>query len=323
MPPKKQPTPLSALKTSLSFSKIFCRNILASAVVLGAAALPVNADARSVNNAEPVAPPPQFQANNPAFRQAYPMRVFVKVAVKDTSGNTAETQAPPNVRQLSYLLPAYVKLVNSPAYADLIVQVRRTGYDLNFRVIDRKQKGRKYKKHHKYAGGPCGIFKRAFYTKIKEKGEAYARYNLKLDLKNIGRDREQFTLRSAKNFSYGTNLRAATNCGVQPTNRMPSGGVERLFRKSSPGYRYEIARKIGAKAANSLSLQLAYKINKQATYFYQNLAERLTYAEASRGGAGYYKSGYAGGPAYQMTGGRRGINFGTYIPQSGGGYGRW
>ena len=179
---------------------------------------------------------------------------------------------------MGQFLPSYVTVVDSPEYADLVIRVRETDYNLDFRIIDVDRKDKRYKKNRRYTGGRCGVHLKAFYSKVKEKGEAYASYNVKVNLKGIGRDTDQFTLRAAENFTYGTKLRAKTNCGVRPTQHMPSNGVANLFSKSNDGYRHQVARKIRNEATSKLSRQIAHRVHAQADYFYTDLAAKLTYS---------------------------------------------
>lgn len=258
--------------------------------------------------------PQRYAANDFDFRAAHPIKVFVNVR-KGGGNREAEDRrryAPKTWHQLGYHLPDYVRIVDSPRYADLVVRVREVDYDLNFRVIDVDRKDKKYKKSRRYTGGRCGIYHKAYYTKIKEKGEAYASYDIKVNLKGIGRDRDYFTLRSAENFSYGTELRANTNCGMRPTNHMPSNGVAKLFRRASDGYRHHVAREIREEATRDLSRKLAHNIRKQADYYYTDLAARLSYGD----------SRYDDRDEDRRS--RGGFYFGFYkqVPQVSGGYGR-
>jgi len=286
-------TLFSPSRNSGSFLKSIQAPTLVCAVLLGSAAAPVAADVLAQTPVIKVYSEenrPHYSANDASFRAAYPLRVFVQVGNsrrergnRERSGRRRDTthRDIAQIHQLEYLLPSYVIRTANAEQADLILKVRRTDYDLNFRVIDLDQKDKKYKKSRRFTGDRCGNFHKAYYTRVKEKGEAYATYNLSVRLNGIGRDREQFTLRSAKNFSYGTNLRASTNCGMRPTQHMPSNGVAKLFGKANDSYRHHIADDIRTRAANDLSQQIARRIKLQADYFYTDLAARLTYGTRS------------------------------------------
>lgn len=224
-----------------------------------------------------------YVASNTAFREAHPLRVFVKLSDTDEAWhpnrrNRARGDLEDNNRirqKMAYYLPDYVRFVRSPQEADLVLRINRTDYRLNFRIIDVDQKDKKYKKARKYAPGRCGIHHRAFYTKVKEKGEAYASYQIKANLKGVDRDRDYVTLRSAENFTYGKDLRATTNCGMRPTQNMPNSDVAELFSRSSKGYRQHVAQKIKREAMGDLSSKLVHRIRGYADQYYHDLAHDL------------------------------------------------
>lgn len=233
-----------------------------------------------------------YIANNASFRANHPLKLFVQTGKRgDNRHQSAERRGQDqriNLQrhQVAEMLPDYIIPVTSAREADLVIRVRQTDYDIGFHIVDVDQKDKKYKKGRRYVGGRCGVYHKAYYTKVKEKGEAYASYKVAVRLNGISRDRDQFTLRSAKNFSYGTDLRAATNCGLQSTQHMPSKKVAKLFGKADQGYRRYIAAQIRGKAVNDLSRQIARRVLVQADYFYTDLAARLNhqrkYEEESR-----------------------------------------
>jgi hypothetical protein len=227
-------------------------------------------------------------ATDASFRAHNPIKVFMKL-------NDEDGRHPPKRRdysrrgvvkgdlqgkarikqQVEAYLPDYVRFVSTPAWADLVLRVNRTDYSLNFRVVDVDHKDKKYKKARHYSGGRCGIHHRAFYTKIKEKGEAFASYQIKANLKGVDRDWDQITLRSAEDFTYGKDLRATTNCGMRPTHVMPSSGVAELFARAGGGYRNHVAQEIKQEAMGDLSRQLAGRIRAYADQYYHDLAYEL------------------------------------------------
>lgn len=224
-----------------------------------------------------------YVASNIAFREAHPLRVFVKLSDSDEAWRPnrrgaaqGNLEGKNRIKQkMDYYLPDYVRFVRSAQEADLVLRVNRTDYQLNFRVIDVDQKDKKYKKSRRYAPGRCGIHHRAFYTKIKEKGEAYASYQIKANLKGVDRNRDHVTLRSAENFTYGKNLQATTNCGMRPTQNMPNSDVAELFSRSSKGYRSHVAQKIKREAMSDLSRKLVHRIRGYADQYYHELAHDL------------------------------------------------
>lgn len=183
------------------------------------------------------------------------------------------------MRKIERDLPSNILLVNNPTYADMVVKVRETGFDLNFRVTDMDQKNKKYKKDRKFTDGRCGIHHKAFYTRVEEKGEANAFYSVKYDVKGLGTKRDDFRLKSSEKFRYGQNLTASTNCGVRATHNLPSNGVAKLFNQAHPSYRNRVASKIRSEAAEELGKKLTRKIRRGADNYYASLGERYQHNE--------------------------------------------
>ncbi|MFC4346259.1 hypothetical protein ACFO5Q_00180 [Kordiimonas lipolytica] len=226
---------------------------------------------------------PDYDAESNVFRTSHPIRVFVDVDSKDErreAGVTAfEAQA---FKHMRYALPNYVEFVRERHHADMIVRAREKDYRFGFRVVDTDRKDKKYKKHARNTGGRCGHFQKAYYTKVKEKGEAYASYGIKIAMHGYGRDTDFIELRSAENFSYGTDLVARTNCGMVSTYHMPSSGVAELFARNTPEYRNHVAREVREEAAADLGRALAHKIRNGVDHYYLNLATRLSQADYDR-----------------------------------------
>ena len=275
-----------AVKTPTSFHKSLGVACISSAVLLGSVTTPVAADvAKHAPLIKAYSDETVFQyvANNADFRANHPLKLFIQTGQRGERRDRAGKRRNHSQRnilrqhQIVEMLPSYIVTVPSAREADLVIRVRQTDYNMNFRVIDVDQKDKKYKKDRRYLRGRCGVHHKAYYTKVKEKGEAYASYKVAVRLNGISQDRDHFTLRAAKNFSYGKNLRAATNCGLQPTQHMPSNKVAKLFSKADLGYRHYIADQIKGKTATDLSRQVAGRILVQADNFYTNLAVRLSH----------------------------------------------
>lgn len=275
------------MRILINKNKNLITSFAGAALVATITSTAVHAEHRSqVRNQPTFTPVYEAPAYNPGshdFRTAHPMRVFVKIGGNRHSKGDGHHSAPAVYQKIGYHLPSYITLVNSPAYADLVIKVRQTDYKLSYRVIDVDRKDKKYKKSRRYAGGNCGYYRKAFYTKIKEKGEAYASYNVKVRFRGYETNREHFTLRSAENYSYGTELRAATNCGITPTNRMPSNGVAKLFRRSSEDYRQSVSHRIKRESVANLGRHLAHQIKHKAGRFYTTLAARLNHERIEYG----------------------------------------
>ncbi|MFC3050613.1 hypothetical protein [Kordiimonas pumila] len=207
------------------------------------------------------------------FRAAHPFRVFIDI---NTREGDAALYADKTLKQLSYSLPGTVILVNNPLYADMVIGVTQTSYDLGFRVTDTDQKDKKYKNARSNGADKCGPYQKAYYTKVEEKGEAYAGYNISFDMRGYGADITSINLRSAENFSYGTNLRASTKCGIQPVSAFPNNDVAKIFQRADPAYRDSVAAEIRAEAAHDLGRNLAVQIKGRSEQFYAMLAANLS-----------------------------------------------
>jgi len=285
---KEQNSLTHSASAPTSFQKSIGVVCISSAVLFGAVTTSASADIKAqvpLIKAYSDDSVLQYVANNADFRANHPLKLFVQAGKKGDRHNRSHQRREHrqhNVlqqHQIAEMLPEYIIQVASAREADLVIRIRQTNYTLDFRVIDVDQKDKKYKKDRRYVGGRCGMYRRAYYTKVKEKGEAYASYKVAVRLNGISQDRDQFTLRSATNFSYGTNLRAATNCGLRSTQHMPSNKVAKLFGKANQGYRHHIAARIKDKAASDLNRQIAGRILAQADNFYADLAVRLSYRD--------------------------------------------
>lgn len=249
-------------------------------LILAAATATAVAGAASAHHPEPH-PVPVYDADSREFRSHNPLRVFIDV---DTPEERRERGTTPfEARALHAAdrsLPSYVQIVSNRRDADMIVRAQQTDYSLGFRVVDVDREDKKYKKRYRYVGGQCGHYIKAYYTEVKEKGEAYASYDVRVAVRGEGRQRDHLRLRSAEDFRYGKNLTARTNCGTTPTDHYPSRSVADLFAKASPAYRDQVAREIRREAADDLGRALARQIRDQADYYYTGLAVR--YSEAQR-----------------------------------------
>ncbi|GHF10589.1 hypothetical protein GCM10017044_00340 [Kordiimonas sediminis] len=155
-----------------------------------------------------------------------------------------------------------VRFTDSRRRADMIIKARELDYDLSFRITDVDRKDKSYDNRYRYGHGRCGNLYKAYYDRIEEKGTAYYRYQLSVRLKGEMRFKDEFRGRAREDFKYGRNLRAATNCGIRPTDIYPSSKVARLFEKASPGYRHTVAREIRRETLDDLGRQIARIINR-------------------------------------------------------------
>lgn len=181
------------------------------------------------------------------------------------------------MRKLSYELSGDIILVDNPSYADMVVKVRQTSFNMDFRVTDVDRKDKKYKKSRRFTGGRCGVHHRAYYTRVEERGEANAYYTVKLDVKGFETRRDDFRLRNSEKFRYGKDLTASTNCGVRPTHHLPSNGVEKLFAQSNPGYRHHVVDEIQRETAEDLGRKLAREIRRSANRYFSHIHQHRDY----------------------------------------------
>ena len=216
----------------------------------------------------------QINGGDIEFRQSRPISVFLDFR-GGRNGRQSERIESRVLQELSYRLPGYVQLVPDHYQADLVLNVKERRFDMNFRIVDRDRKDKKYKKKYRYQGGQCGHYYRAFYTRVKEKGTAYYDYSVEMYMRGYGRQYKRIDGRASEKFSYGVDLTAQTNCGTTPTNIFPSRGVAELFDRNNPHYRRQVRREIRREAAAELGAKLANVVNYKVGYFYDDLARRI------------------------------------------------
>ncbi len=219
---------------------------------------------------------PYVDGRDPAFRQAHPLRLFVRLDV-GRGGRGRGVDNPGEARLLRVLsrnLPYGVSLAHNRRSSDLVLNVEERQYDLQFHVIDRDREDKKYKRRKRYAAAnSCGVPSRAFYTEVTERATAYYAYDIGIRIKGYGRDHTVISGRESDKFQYATDLRAATACGIQPTHVPPSRKVARLFDRASPEYRRAVALDVRQDTLNEVGRKLSYIIRAKADLYYRNLAE--------------------------------------------------
>lgn len=212
---------------------------------------------------------------DPNFRRAHPFRVFVAI---DAGLNRGQTRGVDNraeakiVRSLARNLPNGAFLVDNRRDADMVVRIRERAFDLNFRVVDVDRERRRYKRRRAYAGGQCGPLGHAFYDEIKERGVARYAYDITFRVKGQGRSRDTLRGRASESFRYADNLRASTNCGIQPTVVAPNRKVERLLSRNNPQTRRQVAREIRREAKRDVGRRLAWSVNQTANRYWTAIA---------------------------------------------------
>ncbi len=211
------------------------------------------------------------------FRASHPVKIFVdvshdrRVRSHDRSRTDSADQF---VRdRLHYQLPPYVILVSNRRDADMTVKAQLMGYDLSFHTTDVDRRNKKYKKRYRYTGGVCGQHKRAFYTRVTEKGVALD-YKLSVRLKGIDSYSDTARIRTAESYRYGEKLSALTNCGVAPSVHYPNKTVAKLFTRAGGAYRDVIAHEVRKESLKKLTYVLAGTIKGRTDQFYAALANQ-------------------------------------------------
>ncbi len=233
-------------------------------------------------------PVPEINYRDQGFREAHPVKIYVKLA----NSSNRQKQLPFQKRTFQKIrrhLPDYAILVHDREYADITIKASERTYDLGFKIVDIDRKDKKYKKSRRYTGGRCGKFHKAYYQKVKEKGEAYSSYNLKIRMDGYGTHREEVRLKADDSFTYGRNLRASTNCGTVNTHHFPSNSVRELFYKSSDDYRRKVAREIRIETAENLGKAIVRQLRHLSDQHYSNLANRISYGEYRYSDSNYHR----------------------------------
>ncbi len=222
------------------------------------------------------------------FRASHPFRVFVDLERGQTRKAYRQDANDHYIRdRLRYVLPSNIVIVSRRRDADMTVQARLTDYNLSFHVTDIARRNKKYKKRYRYTPGQCGHHKRAFYTRVTEKGVAVADYQLTYRIRGEGAYADALRVHAAESYRYGENLQALTNCGVVPSANYPNSTVARLFTQAGGHYRDTLAQEIRTEGLRNLAQLLAGKIRARADQFYVSLAARHDSFGPSRGSAVY------------------------------------
>lgn len=272
------------------------RQLLIGGLLMTAAAGQVPGQAATAHDySHPVPDPVSHE-----FRASHPFRVFVDVENRHDRGARGANRragrgtdpADHYVRdKLHYRLPGNIVLVSDRRDADMIVRAQLMHYDLAFHITDVDRRNKKYKKKYRYTPGRCGHHKRAYYTRVTEKGVAIADYQLSFRLRGDGSYKDAVQIRAAESYRYGENLSALTNCGVAPSVHFPNKTVARLFSQADGRYRETLAREIHSESLRNLAHVLAGSIETRADQFYINLANAehaLSHSHGPKAGVNVY-----------------------------------
>jgi len=221
--------------------------------------------------------------DGPAFRAQHPVRVYIAVDTDTRRGEDIRFDRIA-IDTLTHQLPPYVRLVDKPRKSDLMIVAEQTGYDLDFRVMDRDRLTEPYSRRTHYTRGRCHRFDQAYYTRTHEQGRATAHYTLKIRMRHFGRDIDQVRLGTNRDYSYATHLKASTNCGLIETGHAPNGRVRDLLAKSGQRYRVVVAHQVRQAAAQDLGTMLARKVRQLSDQYYDGLAGAVRYQVELRPG---------------------------------------
>lgn len=243
--------------------KAFIALLMASSLTAGASAH---------GYVQPVADPISHE-----FRASHPFKVYVDLQKgRERLGRNSGFEAADNYirNRMQHLLPGNIVIVSNRRDADMLVRAQLTGYDLSFHITDVDRRNKKYKKRYRYTPGQCGYHKRAYYTRVTEKGVARADYQLSFRLRGEGSFHDAVHISASESYRYGENLQALTNCGVAPSANYPNSTVARLFSQAGGHYRDVLAEEIHTNGLRKLAYVLAGKVNARADQFYVALAQQ-------------------------------------------------
>ena len=239
------------------------------------------AGASAYDYVQPVADPLSHE-----FRASHPFRVYVDLEQgRNRIGRGHGHEAADSfVRShMQNLLPGNIVLVSRRRDADMLVRAQLTNYDLSFHITDVDRRNKKYKKRYRYTPGPCGHHKRAFYTRVTEKGVAQAGYQLSFRMRGESDYFDRVQINAADSYRYGENLQALTNCGVRPSVNYPNSTVARLFTQAGGHYRDVLAQEIQTNGLRKLAYVLAGKVRARSDQFYVSLADQYLHGQNPRG----------------------------------------
>lgn len=211
------------------------------------------------------------------FRIDNPVKIFVNVDIRDRSTRREERFETVTEQAMRANMPNYIRIVDNPRYADIVIHVREEDYDLDRRIVDRDREDDRYGRVNAHYANHCGPVYKASYTVVKERLDAKARYTVHVTTEGVGRDREHITARADSFLTYGEDLRAHTRCSAEPTHRFPNQKVAALFENGSEFNRTRAANQIRRETAADLGRKLAGEIRSNVDDYYASLAVRYAH----------------------------------------------
>jgi hypothetical protein len=211
------------------------------------------------------------------FRFDNPVKIFVNVDIRDRSSRREDRFETVTEQAMRANMPNYIRIVDNPRYADIVIDVREEDYDLDRRIVDRDREDDRYGRLSMHASNHCGPAYKASYTVVKERLDTKARYTVHVTTEGVGRERERITARADSYLTYGEDLRAHNRCGAEPTNRFPNQHVAALFDNASGAGFNRATNQIRRETAADLGRKLAGEIRSNVDDYYASLAVRYAH----------------------------------------------
>lgn len=223
-------------------------------------------------------------ANSERFRDNHPLNVFVDIDTK-AKGRRDDRLEDITLRAVRSSLPGNIRIVSNRRDADMVIRAEERDFDVDFRIVDRDRKEKRYDKVNPRTGNQqCGPFYKVSYTEVKERAEGHAVYDIRVSMPGVGRDRERIKAEASAYNVYGENLLAHNRCGSEPTARFPGYSVVDLFGKNNPKERQRMAIEVRRETAEDLGRKLAHEIRENADDYYASLSVRFAYESNYRDG---------------------------------------
>lgn len=181
-------------------------------------------------------------------------RVTVAVVVETGSEYVASRVAERVIRSL----PPHAVYANDPGYADIVISVRLSDMEPQYREKSRKPKSKKYKKEYRKKPPRDQQIHFANYIKVKERVSVALSYEFEMSAgaQRISLNRSSMTLHN--NFSYGVDLQAFGPNGPVNGAPYPSKKVYKLMERDVEATRSRIADKLVGMAAARVATKLNY-----------------------------------------------------------------
>lgn len=181
-------------------------------------------------------------------------QVSVAVVVETGSEFVASTVA----ERVIASLPPHAVYANDPGYSDIVIVVRLSDMQPQYREKSRKPKSKKYKKEYRKKPPRDQQIHFANYTNVEERVSVALSYEFEMSAgaQRISLDRSSMTLRN--NYSYGVDFQAFGPDGPVNGAPYPSKKVRKLMERDVEATRANIADKLIGMAAARVATKLNY-----------------------------------------------------------------